>query len=162
MKYCFLLSVLALIIISCDEVAETTSNETTVEHITLTYDSLKAEEFGADQYGMKAFVMAFLYRGTNDIQDTAEVNRLQRAHMSNINRLAEAGSLVLAGPFFGTDSLRGIYIFNTPSLDTAKVWTNSDPAIQKNWLTMDLKPWYGSAALVELSDRHAIIAKENI
>ncbi|MGB0166204.1 MAG: YciI family protein [Luteibaculum sp.] len=126
------------------------------------YDSTKAAEVGADEYGMKSYVLAFLYRGDQEITDSLERARLQRAHLDNINRLAEEGKLVLAGPFLDKQDLRGIYIFNTSSIDSAASWTNTDPAIIANWLKMELKPWYGSAALVELNSRHSIFAKTNI
>ncbi len=80
--------------------------------------------------------------------------------MANIGRLAEEGKLILAGPFYGKDSLRGIYIFDTKSIDSAKAWTNSDPAIQQGSLEMELKLWYGSAALMEVNEIHESITKE--
>jgi len=37
--------------------------------------------------------------------------------------------------------------------------TETDPAVQSGRLTMDLHPWYGSAALKEVNDLHATIQK---
>ncbi len=125
------------------------------------YDSIAAKKYGADEYGMKKFVIAFLYRGPNRDRDSLEAAELQNAHMENINRLAEEGKLVLAGPFFGDDDLRGIYIFDVGSIAEAEELTNSDPAIQAGSLRMDLKEWYGSAAVMAISDIHSTIAKTN-
>ena len=136
---------------------------TATEETSVVYDSLLAQSLGADQYGMKKYVMAFLKSGPNRSQSEEEANRLQKAHMDNITRLAEEGNLVLAGPFMeeGGD-LRGIYIFNTDSLELAKEWTNSDPAILEGRLIMELYPWYGSAALMKVNELHSQIAKINI
>ena len=54
---------------------------------------------------MRRYVMAFLKTGPNRPADSATAVDLQKAHMENINRLAEEGKLVLAGPFLGNDGL---------------------------------------------------------
>lgn len=126
------------------------------------YDSVKAKAYGADTYGMRKYVMAFLKRGPNREADSVKAAELQKAHMDNINRLAEEGTLVMAGPFFGDGELRGIYIFAVNSIEEAEALTNSDPAIQSGSLVMELKEWYGSAALMEMTEVHMTIAKEII
>jgi len=126
------------------------------------YDSVLAKKFGADDYGMKRYVMAFLKRGPNRSQDSATAAKLQRAHLDNIGRLAEEGTLVLAGPFFGNDDLRGIYIFNVETIEEAQRLTETDPAIQQGRLIMELIPWYGSAALMNVNEIHKRIAKISI
>lgn len=126
------------------------------------YDSLTAQKYGADEYGMKKYVMAFLKSGPNREPDSAKAMELQMAHLENIQRMAEAGKLVLAGPFFGGGEIRGIYIFNVESLEEAQELTNADPAIQAGSLVMELKEWYGSAALMAVNDIHKTLAKRGI
>lgn len=126
------------------------------------FDSIKAVEYGADDYGMKSYVMAFLKKGPNRDLDSAESDKLQRAHLDNIGKMAEAGKLVLAGPFFGDGDLRGIYIFDVESIEEAEQLTKTDPAIQAGSLVMELKQWYGSAALLEVGKVHPTIAKKEI
>ncbi|NRA50586.1 MAG: hypothetical protein HRU12_15750 [Phaeodactylibacter sp.] len=128
----------------------------------LTYDSLLAKELGADDYGMKAYVMAFLYRGEANGLDSLQRAELQRGHMENITRMAENGDLVLAGPFMGNGDLRGIYVFDVRTVEEAEALTNTDPAIQAGTLRMELQPWYGSAALMKVNELHVQIAKINI
>lgn len=125
------------------------------------YDSVLAAELGADDYGMQVYVMAFLKRGPQAPRDSAHAAELQRAHLDNIRRMGEAGKLVLAGPFMDRGDLRGIYIFDVRTLEEAEKLTQSDPAIQYGSLTMDLKPWYGSAALKRVNELHAKIARIN-
>ena len=127
------------------------------------YDSALAGEVGADEYGMKKYVIAFLYRGDR-VQEYTEEQRaeIQAGHMANINRLAEEGKLVMAGPFFGNEELRGLFFFAVESLEEAQKLTASDPAIEAGVLKMDLKEWYGSAALMLMSDLHSKVAKVEI
>jgi uncharacterized protein YciI len=126
----------------------------------MTFDQALADKVGADDYGMRKYVFAFLKRGPNRSRSDEEAASLQRAHLDNINRLAEAGKLVLAGPFFGDGDLRGIYIFAVETVEEAEALTNSDPAIQGGQLAMDLVPWYGSAALMQINELHEQVAKE--
>jgi uncharacterized protein YciI len=137
------------------------ANETKDESV-IKYDSTKAQQYGADDYGMKKYVMAFLKRGPNRDQDSITAAKLQAAHMENIGKMAEAGKLVLAGPFFGDGDLRGIYIFDVDNIKEAEELTNSDPAILAGRLEMELIEWYGSAGLMELNALHAQLAKEEI
>lgn len=127
------------------------------------YDPQLAEEVGADQYGMKKYVIAFLYRGDKVSEYTEEERgKLQEGHMANINRMAEEGKLVMAGPFFGNEDLRGLYIFDVQDLEEAKSLTETDPSIQAGVLKMELKEWYGSAALMMMNELHMKVAKEII
>lgn len=126
------------------------------------YDSLLAVETGADDYGMRRYVMAYLIAGPNRDQDSAQAAALQRAHMDNITRMAEAGKLVLAGPFLDDGEVRGIYVFAVETVEEARELTASDPAVQAGRLVMDLHPWYGSAALMKVGEMHKKLGKKQI
>jgi uncharacterized protein YciI len=126
------------------------------------YDSVFAARVGADEYGMKAYVMAFLKRGPNRSQDSLTAANLQKAHLENINRMAEAGKLVVAGPFMDDGDIRGIYVFNVATVEEARALTETDPAVQAGRLVMELHPWYGSAALPVLAPLHKRLEKKNV
>lgn len=126
------------------------------------YNAVLAQKVGADDYGMKKFVIAFLKRGPNRDQSKEESDRLQRAHLDNISKLAEQGVLVLAGPFLDDTDLRGIYIFDVETVEEAKALTATDPAIQAGSLIMELHPWYGSAATSLVGEWHNKIQKIEI
>ena len=126
------------------------------------YDAALAQKLGADDYGMKKYVMAFLLAGPNRTQDADTRTKLQRAHLDNITRLANEGKLILAGPFLDDGSIRGIYIFDVQTVEEAKKLTETDPAIQAGSLKMELHPWYGSAALMQLNEIHQKLAKLDI
>ena len=125
------------------------------------YDEALAKKLGADDYGMKPYVMAFLKAGPNRSQDEETAAKLQKAHLDNIKRMAEEGSLVLAGPFMDDDDIRGIYIFNVATIEEARALTETDPAIQAGRLVMELHPWYGTAALPVLKEVYPKLAKKS-
>lgn len=125
-----------------------------------TYDAALAKKLKADDYGMRTYVMAFLKSGPNRSRTPEEAQNLQRAHMANINRLAAEGKLVLAGPFADNGTLRGIYVFDVPTVAEAEALTKSDPAIQAGSLVMELHPWYGSAALMMVNEVHERIEQK--
>ena len=125
------------------------------------FDAEMAEKLGADDFGMSQYVMAFLKKGPNRPTDEKVANELQAAHMANIQRLAQAGKLALAGPFMDDGELRGIYIFNVSSVEEARALTETDPAVKAGSLVMELHPWYGSAALKRVNDLHSATAKKS-
>lgn len=123
------------------------------------YDQKLAETLGADDYGMKQYVMAFLTAGPVRNQDSARAAELQRGHLDNIGRLASEGKLVLAGPFLDGGDIRGIFIFDVKTVEEARELILTDPAIQAGRLEMELRPWYGSAAILKINDIHQSISK---
>lgn len=128
---------------------------------TASYDSTLAKKLGADEYGMKKYVMVLLKTGTATGLAKSKTDSLFAGHMQNINRLADAGKLVVAGPFFKNDKYRGIFILNADSLEEGKKLVESDPAVQAKLLDLDLLMWYGSAALAETLEIHKKIEKKN-
>ena len=126
------------------------------------YDPELARYYGTDEYGMKRYVLAFLKKGSKRAKTQAEADRLQKAHLENISRLAREGSLILAGPFLDEGDLRGIYLFDTEKLDEARQLVKSDPAIQAGSLVMELKEWYGSAALMAVPQIHPMVEKRSV
>jgi len=158
----FIACITGLLAFACNspETEDDIQNENRIEEEN-SYDAKKAELFGADEYGMKKYVMAFLKRGSNNQLDSLKKAELQTAHLKNIDKMAEEGKLVLAGPFFGDGELRGIYIFNVKTIEEAEKLTNTDPAIQAGTLIMELKEWYGSAALIEVNDIHKALIKKS-
>src|SRR5687768_915819 len=123
------------------------------------YDAALAAKLKADENGMRTYVMALLKAGPNRDRPREEAQKLQTAHRANINRLAAEGKLVLAGPFADDGVLRGIYIFDVPTVAEAEALTRTDPAIQAGQLVMELHPWYGSAALMMVNDIHTTLEK---
>lgn len=78
-----------------------------------------------------------------------DLDKLMQGHLANINRLAQEGKLIVAGPFEGGG---GIFILNTTSIDEANAWLSTDPGIQANRWKLDLlsyQPRIGSVCSVK-------------
>jgi uncharacterized protein YciI len=88
--------------------------------------------------------LGFLKKGPNrkdgDAQNP-EVQELQKAHIANINRLAEMKKLIVAGPFGDDGELRGIFVFRVASLQEAQELSATDPMIKIGRLSVELHAW---------------------
>ena len=125
------------------------------------YDAKLAEALGGDDYGMKSYILVILKTGKNTSTDKKITDSLFRGHMDNINRLAESGKLVVAGPLGKNDkTYRGIFILNAKTVEEANVLLQMDPAIKANVFETELFTWYGSAALPEYLKAHSKIEKK--
>ena len=126
------------------------------------YDAALAKKLGADKYGMKSYVLVILKTGPKDADFKGkERDDLFTAHLANIRRLASEGKLALAGPFGKNDeAFRGLFIFNTASLDDARSWVATDPTVRAGVLVPEFVPWYGTAALMQVNELHAKIQQE--
>ena len=128
-----------------------------------TFDEKLAKSLNADEYGMKKYVFCLLKTGSNTTASKEETQKLFEGHMANINKLALEGKLVVAGPFMKNErNYRGIYIFNASSIEEAKQFVATDPAVQSKLLEAELTLWYGSAALQETLKIHDKIVKPKI
>lgn len=124
------------------------------------YNKALADSLGADDYGMKLYTLVILRTGPVKIEDQERVNTLLRGHLDNIFRLEAEGKLVVAGPFGNNDlAFRGMYIFDVPSVQEAKVLLKSDPAIEAGIFDVEMLQWYGSAALKSYLNVHKLIEK---
>ncbi len=161
----FLFTLLILLALSCKNSNEKTENMDVTDLLLqkeFSYNSTLADSLGADQYGMKKMVIAFLKSGPNRSQSQEEAQKLQRAHLDNIGRLAKEGKLVLAGPFLADGELRGLYIFDVETLEEARELTATDPAIQQGRLVMELHEWYGSATTILVAKLHKLVAEKEV
>ena len=112
------------------------------------YDSHLADSLGADDYGMKMYVLVILKSGSNKMEEKQKADSLFSGHLKNINRLAEAGKLVVAGPLKKNEKgYEGIFILNVRTMEEANRLLQTDPAIKAKLLDTELFQWYGSAAL---------------
>jgi uncharacterized protein YciI len=91
---------------------------------------------------METAYLGFLTRGPKwTPEKTPATEELQKAHLANINRLAEMKKLVVAGPFGDDGNLRGIFVFRVASLEEAQALGATDPAVKAGRLAIDFHPW---------------------
>ena len=123
------------------------------------YDGALASRLGADERGMKMYVLVILRTGPTTVPEAVS-SELFRGHMANIQRLANEGKLVVAGPFEDNPShYEGIFVFNVATIDEAKALLATDPAVARGALAYEAYGWYGSAAMQEIPALHARIDK---
>ncbi|PYQ31417.1 MAG: hypothetical protein DMF56_05425 [Acidobacteria bacterium] len=125
------------------------------------FDPDLAKKLGADERGMKTFVLCILKTGPKDAEIKGkEREEIFAGHFANISRLADEGKLAVAGPFGTNDKAwRGLYIFNVATIEEADKLVVLDPAVKAGVFVPDLTLWYGSAAMMVVSDTHKRIQK---
>lgn len=131
-------------------------------HAKTKIDSAMIRRTGADPYGMKKYVMAFLKTGPNKNLPQDSVKKIVAAHLQNIGALANQGKLVVAGPFTDGTEYEGVFILNVTTVEEAKKLTDTDPGVQAGIFSIELHPWYGSAALMEIPLLHTKIQTRQI
>jgi uncharacterized protein YciI len=100
---------------------------------------------------MKTVYFGFLKKGPNRKEGddkNPEVQELQKAHIANINRLAEMKKLVVAGPFGDNGELRGIFVFRVDSIAEAQELCDTDPMVKIGRLVIELHPWQVPEGLI--------------
>jgi len=112
------------------------------------FDPSLADSLGADDYGMKNYTLVLLKTGPNDTTDQVFIGSCFQSHFQNMQKMAEAGYLALAGPT-GKNShdLRGLFVIDETDATIVLELLGNDRAIASGLLKVDLVPWYGSAAL---------------
>lgn len=124
------------------------------------YNAEKAKKLGADELGMRNYVIGFMRAGPIKLTNSKDVALLRKAHVQNMQRLTTEGKLLVAGPFTDNKSMKGFYIFDVASVEEARILTISDPAVRAGALILELHPWYGTAALMEIPGIHKQIQKK--
>lgn len=94
------------------------------------------------QFDLDTYQFAFLKKGSKwTPESTPETQKIQEGHMANINRMAQLGKLVAAGPMGDNGDIRGIFVFKAASLDEAKTLAADDPAIKAGRLALEWMTW---------------------
>ncbi|HEX3109992.1 MAG TPA: YciI family protein [Thermoanaerobaculia bacterium] len=125
------------------------------------FDAELAKRLGADERGMKMYVLCILKTGPKDAElKGKDRDEVFAGHFANIGRLADEGKLAVAGPFGKNDrSWRGLYIFNVPTVEEAEKLVVLDPAVKAGVFVYELTPWYGSAAMMTVTETHKRLQK---
>ncbi|MFD2824978.1 YciI family protein [Leeuwenhoekiella polynyae] len=109
-------------------------------YLTMNY----VDEKTKDTVIMQQYFMAFLKRGTNRNQTKAEADSLQKLHLEHLGKMYELGYADISGPFGDDSTIRGITIYNTPTLKMADSLANLDPMVQAGRLEIELHPWWAA------------------
>lgn len=93
---------------------------------------------------MKEYWLVMVLKGPNRTHDKTTAQRIQAAHLANIDRLATEGKVVMAGPMgYKYDAnLRGLFIMDAPDSVTAASYVLTDSAIIAGRLRFEVHPWW--------------------
>ncbi len=127
---------IASILVACNdpETAEVLTTQTEK------YDINKDTTVSAGE--MKRYWLVLLQKGPHRNQDSISAEKIQAAHMANINRLAKEGKLVMAGPIGIEDDLRGIFLMNCADSTEVENFVKRDSAVITGRLIMKYYPWW--------------------
>ena len=154
LSYLFLSISLALIVSSCG---------TTKQSAETKYNAQLAQKLGADELGMKMYVLVILKTGDTKIEEKALRDSLFRGHFANINKLADEGKLVVAGPLEKNENqYRGIFILDVKTFAEAGLLLQNDPTVSQGIFKPEMYEWYGSAALPVYMQMHKKIQKKQV
>jgi uncharacterized protein YciI len=101
------------------------------------------EETG-DTILMQQYFMAFLKRGPNRSQAKAEADSLQTLHLAHLGRMYDEGYADISGPFGDDEDVRGVTIYNVPTLQMADSLANMDPMVKAGRLVIEIRPWWAA------------------
>jgi uncharacterized protein YciI len=93
---------------------------------------------------MQQYFMAFLKKGENRSQNKREADSLQRLHLAHLDKMFRLGYADISGPFGDLGDIRGITIYNVPTLEMADSLAKADPAVKAGRLQIEMHPWWAA------------------
>ncbi len=99
---------------------------------------------GDTTYFMKKYFMVHLKAGPNRDQNEEEANKIQIAHQAHLEQLAKDQKLCIAGPFEGSEEMRGLAILSVPNLAIADSLANADPAVKAGRISVEVIPFWAA------------------
>ncbi|MFD0965182.1 YciI family protein [Pseudofulvibacter geojedonensis] len=102
------------------------------------------DEKTKDTVIMQQYFIAFLKKGPNRSQSKEEASQLQKEHLAHLGKMYELGYADISGPFGDDGDIRGITIYNTPTLKTADSLANADPMVKAGRLVIEIHPWWAA------------------
>ncbi|WP_298550355.1 hypothetical protein [uncultured Algibacter sp.] len=100
------------------------------------------DEKTKDTILMQQYFMAFLKRGPIRGQNEEESAELQKLHMEHLGKMYDMGYADISGPFGDDGNMRGVTIYNVPTLKMADSLANSDPMVIAGRLEIEIHPWW--------------------
>lgn len=100
------------------------------------------DEKTKDTILMQQYFMAFLKSGPIRSQNEEEAALLQEAHLSHLGRMYDEGFADLIGPFGDDGKIRGITVYNVPTLKMADSLAKLDPMVKAGRLEIEIHPWW--------------------
>jgi uncharacterized protein YciI len=102
------------------------------------------DEKTKDTVLMQQYFMAFLKTGPIRGQNEEESAELQALHLEHLSKMYELGYADISGPFGNDGTIRGITIYNVPTLKMADSLANADPMVKAGRLEIEIHPWWAA------------------
>ena len=93
---------------------------------------------------MQQYFMAFLKKGPIRGQNEEEAAQLQKQHIAHLKKMYDMGFADISGPFGDESDMRGVTIYNVPTLKIADSLANSDPMVIAGRLEIEMHPWWAT------------------
>lgn len=97
---------------------------------------------------LKRYVMCIYLTGKNRSQSDEEAMKIQREHLAYQDSLHKQGILLVAGPFGGGGTKRGIVIYDLDHPSEALPYVQNDPAVKAGRLEFELLEWWTQKGVV--------------
>ena len=102
------------------------------------------DETTQDTILMQQYFIAFLKRGPIRSQTKEIADSLQTLHLGHLQKMYDLGYADISGPFGDDGEIRGITIYNVPTLKMADSLANSDPMVKAGRLIIEVHPWWAA------------------
>tara|TARA_R110001583_G_scaffold70034_3_gene198548 strand:+ start:9788 stop:10420 length:633 start_codon:yes stop_codon:yes gene_type:complete len=102
------------------------------------------DEKTKDTILMQQYFIAFLKSGPTRSQTKKEADSLQTLHLAHLSKMYELGYADISGPFGDNGGIRGITIYNVPTLKMADSLANLDPMVKAGRLIIEIHPWWAA------------------
>ncbi|MFD0863244.1 YciI family protein [Sungkyunkwania multivorans] len=102
------------------------------------------DEESGEKVVMQQYFIAFLKRGPNRSQSEEEAAKLQEQHLAHLGEMYKKGYADISGPFGDDGDIRGITIYNVPTLQMADSLANMDPSVKAGRLVIEIHPWWAA------------------
>jgi uncharacterized protein YciI len=153
MRFIFLTSVLCVVFGHVPSLAQDRKSSPVA-------DPALAKTLGADERGMRKYVLVILKTGAHRVPDGSTRDEMFKGHFANMKRLADAGKLVVAGPFGEKTEWRGMFVFAVDTSEEAEELVSTDPVIKNGEMVAEYHSLYASAALMAVKQIHEKIAPQ--
>ena len=100
------------------------------------------DEKTKDTILIQQYFIAFLKSGPIRSQNEEEAELLQQEHLAHLSKMYELGYADISGPFEDTSNIRGITIYNVPTLNMADSLAHADPMVKAGRLVIEMHPWW--------------------
>ena len=149
---------IVLLLVSCNSGNGDSQEKTAVQHADKVSKALQKEslvtkgyqvfdyvdEKTGDTVIMQQYFIAFLKKGPNRSQTKTEADSLQVLHLAHLGRMYEEGYADISGPFGDDGEIRGVTIYNIPTLEMADSLARLDPMVRAGRLEIEIHPWWAA------------------